>query len=403
MSKRTIHLARILLCATYVLMLSSRHVLAAEPDNAQPAKKAGDFQSLFNGKDLAGWVKEGKAGFVVRDGLLRCTGSGNYPTWLRTKEVFENFVLRLEYRPLYGAEGGVFFSAPLHGRISRVGFDVRLGSNTGRPRKHSPGAIFEAVAPTKEAALHYSNPKFNRLEIRMDWPKLKVTLNGQVVQDLNIEEHELLRYRPRLGYIGLQDRGKPILFRNIEIKRLPDKVRGEWKSLHNGKDFSGWHKSEKNSAIWSVDDEGAILADKGHGYMITDGEYRNLHFETYIKSSPRANGGIFFRWKSQGNRGFEIQIEDIPDSSDPTGSIYNRVRAEQMPFIPGTWVLMQVFLEDRTCVVRVNGVVVAKSDKMPAARDGNISLQMHTGKGWVRWKGLRVRTIKPRPLVAPGM
>ncbi|MCH8043942.1 MAG: DUF1080 domain-containing protein, partial [Planctomycetes bacterium] len=91
-----------------------------------------------------------------------------------------------------------------------------------------------------------------------------------------------------------------------------------------------------------------------------------------------------------------IQIEDIPDSSDPTGSIYNRVRAEQMPFIPGTWVLMQVFLEDRTCVVRVNGVVVAKSDKMPAARDGNISLQMHTGKGWVRWKDLRARKIESK-------
>ena len=62
--------------------------------------------------------------------------------------------------------------------------------------------------------------------------------------------------------------------------------------------------------------------------------------------------------------------KDIPDSSDPTGSIYSRVRAERMPFIPGTWVLMQVFLEDRTCVVRVNGVVVAKSDKMPGASKG---------------------------------
>ena len=137
-----------------------------------------------------------------------------------------------------------------------------------------------------------------------------------------------------------------------------------------------------------------MLAERGHGYMITDGEYRDLHFESYIKSSPLANGGIFFRWKAPNNRGFEIQIEDIPDSSDPTGSIYNRVRAAQMPFIPGTWSLMQVFLEDRKCVVRVNGVVVAESDRMPAGRDGNISLQMHTGNGWVRWKDLRVRRIE---------
>ena len=226
----------------------------------------------------------------------------------------------------------------------------------------------------------------------MNWPKLQVRLNGQLVQDLNVEEHESLRYRPRLGYIGLQDRGKPVHFRNIRIKRLPDQVRDQWQPLFNGKDLKGWTVSDKCTAAWSVEN-GELVGADGHGYLISDAEFRNCEFQTYVRSSPLANGGVFFRWKTGGGRGFEIQIEDIPDSNDPTGSIYGRVRAEQMPFQPGEWVLMQVFLNENHCVVRVNGMTVAESREMGRARSGNISLQMHSGNGWVRWKDMRVRRL----------
>lgn len=354
------------------------------------------FRPLFNGNDLTGWVKQGPADFEVKDETLVCNGSGNYSTWLRTEEVFENFVLRLEYRNLWDAEGGVFFSAPLHGRIARVGFDVRIANNLGPIRDYSPGAIFEAVPPLVEAARPpvYSDvpSDWNKLEIVMDWPKLKVTLNGKVVQDLNVEEHDSLRYRPRFGYIGLQDRGKPILFRNIEIKQLPDKQRGHWRPLCKGKDLQGWTISDKCSAQWSIEN-GEIIAKDGQGYLVTDQQFRNCEFQTYVRSSPLANSGVFFRWKGDGDRGFEIQIEDIPDSQDPTGSIYGLLRAKCMPFQPGEWYLMQVFLKDRRCAVRVNGETVAETDALPVDRSGHISLQMHTDRGWVRFKDPRVRPL----------
>ncbi|MCA9174661.1 MAG: DUF1080 domain-containing protein [Planctomycetales bacterium] len=353
------------------------------------------FVPLFNGKDLTGWVKEGDAGFVVRDGMLVCNGSGNWPTWLRTAEEYENFILRLEFKGFYGAESGVFFHAPRHGLISRTGFEVQLGDNTGRPRRHSPGAIFGAVAPLREAALSYRDEAFNQLEIEVNYPRLRVRLNGQLVQDLDMAEHPQLRLRPRLGHIGLQDRGKPVHFRNLRIKPLPDQVRGQWRPLLNGRDLTGWTISEKCSAQWRIEPDGVLLGEQGHGYLISDETFENCELSCYIRSSPLANGGIFFRWRDERNRGFEIQIEDIPDSNDPTGSIYGRVRAEQLPFTPGEWVLMQVTLNGQHCAVRVNGVIVAESDEMPKARSGNLSLQMHTGKGWVRWQDLRVRPLPP--------
>lgn len=353
------------------------------------------FEPLLNGRDLAGWVKEGDAGFAMRDGILICNGSGNWPTWLRTEEEFENFVLRLEYKGFYGAESNVFFGAPRHGLVSRTGYAIRLGDNTGRPRRHSPGAVFGAVAPLKEAARGGGDPEFNQLEIRMEWPRLQVRLNGELVQDLDVSEHDLLRLRPRVGHIGLQDRGKPVHFRNLRIQRLPDQVRSQWRPLLNGRDLAGWTVSEKCSATWTVEEDGVLLGEKGHGYLISDESFEDCELSTYVRSSPRANGGIFFRWRTERDRGFEVQIEDIPDSSDPTGSIYNRVRAEQLPFTPGEWVLMQVFLRGRHCAVRVNGVTVAESHEMPSGRPGRISLQMHTGNGWIRFQDVRVRPLEP--------
>jgi hypothetical protein len=382
----------LLLLSLAIVSLSNSSALGETPDEE-------GFQPLFNGKDLSGWTKEGEAGFVAKDGVLRCTGSGNWPTWLRTTEVFENFVLRLEYKTLYGAESGVFFHAPLHGRVSHVGFEVQIGGPGGL-RRHSTGAIFDAVAPLKNAARDYRDEEFDELEITMDWPKLVVRLNGQVVQDLNVEEHDSLRYRPRTGFIGLQDRGKPVLFRNIRVKRLPDQVRDQWRPLLVGDALEGWTISENCTATWSRDN-GELLSKDGHGYLISDGEYRNCEFQTYIRSSPLANGGVFFRWITGKGRGFEIQIEDIPDSNDPTGSIYGRVRAEQLPFTPGEWVLMQVFLNEQHCVVRVNGVIVAESREMGGARAGNISLQMHSGNGWIRWKDMKVRPLEPHNADAP--
>jgi hypothetical protein len=371
-----------LIWIAWCILLGSPLGAAVDPEE--------DFSPLFNGKDLAGWVAEGPASFVAKDGVVLCDGSGNWPGWLRSKEVFENFVLRLEFQTRFGAESGVFFHAPLHGRISRVGYEVQLGG-AGGTQLHSTGAIFDAVAPQR-AVRSRGNEGFDELEIACDWPRLTVRLNGELVQDLDVREHAALRYRPRFGYLGFQDRGKPVAFRNVRVRRLPDRVRGEWKDLQPAADLSPWSTAERGSATWSIED-GELVSRDGHGYLLSAEPYRNCELQAYVRSSPLANGGIFFRWLDARDRGFEVQIEDIPDGNDPTGSIYGRVRARELPFTPGSWFLLQVFLEEQRCVVRVDGVVVAETERIGPLREGRIALQMHHGAGWIRWKELRIRRL----------
>ncbi len=356
--------------------------------------QAAEFTPLFNGQDLSGWVREGEAGFSWQDGMLFCNGSGNEPTWLRSEKQYENFILRLEYKLGVYGEGGVFLHAPLHGRNSEVGFEIQVSDDTRniRPVELSSGAVFGVLPPRVQSSRPFDS--WNSMEIYFNWPRLRVTLNDVIVQDLHVTDHPELRERLRSGYLGFQDRGKPTAYRNIEIRELPSTM-PPWQSLFNGHDFTGWFKLQEDDASWTIDD-GDILAADGNGYLVTEEQYRDFEFETYLRSSHLANGGIFFRWKSlvPKDRGFEIQIEDIRDSNNPTGSIYDVRRSREMPIEPGQWYLMQVRVVGNYGQVRVNGRTVAETYELPVNRAGHVALQMHRHGSWIRFREPRIRRIE---------
>lgn len=359
-----------------------------------PVDSGEGFTPLFNGKDTAGWVTEGPCQFLVCGDQVVCPGVGNYPTWLRSEEVFQNFVLRFQFKMGKYGEGGIFVHAPLHGRNSNVGFEIQLSDEirNRKPAVISTGAIFGVVPPRQQAARPLG--QWNDVEVVMDWPTLKVTLNGVVVQDLNVEENPELRYRLRSGYLGLQDRGKPYVLRDLRIRRLPDN--DPMKSIFNGRDLAGWHVLEGGGLARFTVEDGVIVASNGNGYLMTDEEYQDFDFFCYVRSDPNANGGIFVRWKSliDNDRGYEIQIEDIADSNNPTGSIYDWTKASGvLPFTPGEWYPLQIHVQGPHCVVRVNGVTVAEADDLPIVRPGPIALQMHSAGKKICFKDIRVRRL----------
>lgn len=367
-----------LLMLTLSLTVSPGH---AEPDDG--------FLPLFPEGDLSGWVPMGRPSFTFAGDELNCAGDGDYPDWLRSREVFENFVLCFEFQIGKYGEGGVFIHAPLHGRNSRVGFEIQLSDDTRvpRPLTNSTGAIFGVVPPTKDATRPLG--EWNAVEITMDWPRLAVAVNGTVVQDLNVEQNPELAQRLRSGFLGFQDRGKPYRIRGARIKRLPSTEK-PWQSLFNGRDFSGWTKLDHGARFRVVD--GVILAEDGNGYLLTEGKYSDFELKAYVRTSWLANGGIFFRWNELSDRGYEIQIEDIPDSRNPTGSIYDRAPALDIGLTPGEWYLMQVFVQGTKGIVRVNGITVAQADDL-VVRPGRIALQMHRRDSWIRFKDIQIKPL----------
>src|SRR5512146_2293690 len=78
------------------------------------ADDAGKWVSLFNGKDLTGWVPVHDVTFAVTNGDLRLVkGMG----WLRTQKEYKDFVLEFETRPLEERfDSGIFIRAGLEGK-----------------------------------------------------------------------------------------------------------------------------------------------------------------------------------------------------------------------------------------------------------------------------------------------
>lgn len=350
------------------------------------------FVSLFNGKNLDGWVVErgDPSTFMVDKVNIKSNGITGYPAWLRSEKTYENFDLRFEFMMKGWCSSGLFFNAPLHGRNSKVGFEYQIYHDKKKELKdYLCGAIFGAVPPLENAVANAGD--WNSGRVFLDWPILKMWLNDVLVQDLNLEDHPELKYRLRRGYIGIQDVGYEAWFRNIRILELPSKE--EWISLFNGENFNGWYEEGKG-AEWSVRD-GVIHAENSTSYMVTQDEFEDFELHCYVRSNTNANGGIFFRWKElkSGDRGNEVQIENVPDSPHPTGSLYNVVRAEQPRYEIEEWFPMQIRVQGSHIAIRVNGETTVDYNGLTIIRPGHIALQMHHYGKWVEWKDIRIKKL----------
>jgi len=176
--------------------------------------------ALFNGRSLDGWSATGwnSEGFIAKDGaIVRNRGGGDS---LQTRDRYADFILRLEWkiaRP--DGNSGIFLRAPRENRESKMGLEFQIMGDFGQePNKNGTGAVYDVVAPTVNA----SHPvgQWNDLEIYLDGPRYRATLNGVIIQDLNFDQNDELRHRLRNGFIALQDHGSKVAFRNIRIKTL---------------------------------------------------------------------------------------------------------------------------------------------------------------------------------------
>jgi len=95
------------------------------------------------------------------------------------------------------------------------------------------GAIYDCLEPAKNAI---NKPgQWNRCVLTCKGSCIKVVLNNEQIIDMNLDLWTTPHKNPddtdnkfgralkdfaRVGYIGLQDHGQPVWYRNVRIKRL---------------------------------------------------------------------------------------------------------------------------------------------------------------------------------------
>lgn len=190
-----------------------------------------EFEPLFDGTSLDGWVLLGKRGegYQVRDGKIVCLpGSGGN---LLTASEYRDFVLRFEFKLEPGSNNGLCVRCPLSWRdLAYAGNELQIIDNSAsRYRDIKPwqkhGSLYH-VFPAKTGALKPVG-EWNSQEVSAQGTRIQVVLNGVTILDVDTQDMRdpaILAKHPGLqrsqGHIGFLGHNEPIEFRNIRIKRL---------------------------------------------------------------------------------------------------------------------------------------------------------------------------------------
>ena len=363
-------------------------VLCCLPVVALHASSDG-FISLFNGKDLSGWTVEGAPGsFEVKNGSIRTTGAKPYPSMLRSRHQYENFILRFSFKTeKKWHEGGLSLHAPAEGPASEMGFRIHLRHNPEDFGDHSMGAVYNVATPLAFPGLPAQ--KWNRFEVFCSWPVLRVTLNGTLIHNINMAKDSAWRHRLRVGFIKLEDICNSAgLYKDIEIKPLPGKTK--WISL-----FSAPDSLRIGEEKWTYDAATQTFSTSGDGSMAyTRREFKPPYeLQVWVKTMVNGNGGVIFNHQKGGGHGVEVQCFNVSGATNPTGSIYGLAPAKKVVSRDEEWFLIQLFNEGRHAEVYVNGEKVSETDALKEPYGGEIGFQHHTPKGRISYRGAKIRPL----------
>lgn len=408
--------------------------------------------SLFNGRDLTGWVNVNCAPetWTVRDGIIVCTGK---PTGiLRTERMYENYVLELEWKHLsQTGNAGLFVHSsaiPIRGQPFTKSIEVQVmlmdkehpqGHYTGQGDVFAiQGATFVPDRPHPGGWMRCL-PSENRTKPAGEWNhyrvvckdgKIDLAVNGKVVSGGS-------KCNPRKGYICLESEGSEVHFRNLRIRELPSsnpppeevaEADEGFTSLFTGINLSGWKKDPGHDGHWVpknwyLDYDGKseakdknLWTEKEYGDFILIADWK-LTRAPVEKENPviapdgsdtgqKAKGpdagdsGIYLR----GNSKSQVNIWCWPIGS---GEVYGyrtdrnmppEVRAGVTPKVradnpPRQWNRFVITMRGDRLTVVLNGKTVIENAQLPGVPPrGPIALQHHGDP--IQFANLYIKELK---------
>ena len=239
---------------------------APEVDLADFPVDEDGYYVLFNGTDLTGWRGYGKnrvpSKWTVKDGCITFNGTGGGEAQMGDggdlifSKKFKNFELELEWMVTKGANSGIFYlaqevttekdgadvyepiyiSCPEYQVLDNENHpDAKLGVDGNRksaslydmipakPQNSKPFGEWNKakIMVYQGTVVHYQNdenvleyhlwtPKWEEMLQASKFSKEKWPLAFELLNNCGGENHE--------GYIGLQDHGDVVCYRNIRIK-----------------------------------------------------------------------------------------------------------------------------------------------------------------------------------------
>lgn len=190
---------------------------------------------------------------------------------------------------------------------------------------------------------------------------------------------------------------------------------GEWQILFNGTGLEGWKASEK-PGCFTIADNNTLKVEGGRSHLFwmgTDsipGSFTDFEFSAKVKTTPSANGGIFFHTEYQETgwpkKGYEAQVNSTHKDKRKTASIYAvQDVLNDAPSKDGEWFDYLIRVKGKTITIMIDGKVVNEytepadlepEEKFKTRRlsNGTFALQGHDPKSITYYQDIKVRTLK---------
>ncbi|MDI9385512.1 MAG: DUF1080 domain-containing protein [Verrucomicrobiota bacterium] len=372
---------------------------------AQPAPPEG-FTAIFNGENLDGWFGLGhfdprqlaamsdeeraaKKKQDLADAVQHWTVENNelvndgHGVYLTTEKEYGDIELMIDYKTVALADSGIYLRTTPQVQIwdfTEAGGKWNLDADKGSGGlwNNSPGTPGKNPLVLADKAFG----EWNHFHILQTGARTTIFLNDQLVVDHAIMENYWDRSNPLApkGYIQLQTHGGEIRWRNIFLKELSaeeanailwSKNNDGFKSVFNGKDFTGWAGPTENYEI----NDGTLRCKAGHGGTIyTEDEYSDFVARLEFKVPEGGNNGLAIRYPGSGDTAYvgmcELQVLDNSapgfaslDDRQFHGSAYGIAAAKRGYQRPvGEWNFQEVTVKGSTIKVELNGTVILDAD-----------------------------------------
>ena len=381
-----------------------------------------EWESLFNGKNLKGWVKlNGTAEYKVVDGTIVGISKMDTPnTFLATKKMYGDFILEFEFKVDDSLNSGVQFRSNSlkeyqNGRVHGYQFEIDPSSRawTGGIYDEARRGWLYDLTGKEYAQKAFKKGEWNKARIEAIGKNIRTWVNG-------IPCANILDETDSSGFIALQvhaigdksHEGKTIAWRNIKIctqniesEKTPDfqeipqknciantisdrEAQDGWKLLWDGATTNGWRGAKLSTFPqkgWKI--ENGILKvlksdgaeSRNGGDIVTVDKYKNFELSVDFKITPGANSGIKYFVDTDMNKGegssigCEFQILDDlkhPDAklgvngNRKLGSLYDLIPApEDKPFRPGFFNNARIVLKDNKVEHWLNDVKIIEYER----------------------------------------
>jgi hypothetical protein len=235
-------------CASAMLMMQPVSGQAVNKLTEKERKEG--WVLLFSGQDFKGWRQCNGTGmpknWIIEDDAMKVfTGEGRNPGSGAGGDIifgdkkFTNFELSIDWKASKMANSGIFYNVrevpgqPIYYAAPEIQVLDNVDAADNKVASHLAGSLYDMIAADPKTV--HPAGQWNTIVIRVENGKVTHTQNG-----VKVVEYEL--WTPswdemvanskfstfpgftegiaKEGYIGLQDHGYPVWFRNIKIREL---------------------------------------------------------------------------------------------------------------------------------------------------------------------------------------